>query len=222
MALSSVNKATRMIDGPVGKLELVIESGAETGSLAGQGYYAVVCHPHPLFGGEMNNKVVTTVARIYRELGVSIARFNFRGVGRSEGEHDNARGEVDDLQAVVTWVQQHTSGTRLLLAGYSFGSVVAAAGSLLMNPEHLILVAPPVEKYTYAPDGQFTCPVALALGEDDDLVDAQNAKAWAEQLTSPVEIFLIAGASHFFHGQLPELSRRLSPAISKALVASLA
>ncbi|MBV1931575.1 MAG: hypothetical protein KUG71_07650 [Porticoccaceae bacterium] len=218
MASLSVNKARHMIDGPVGKLEVAVEPGADSGSLADQGYYAVVCHPHPLFGGEMDNKVVTTVARIYRELGVSTARFNFRGVGGSEGEHDNARGEVDDLQAVAAWLQQHTSGTHLLLAGYSFGSMVAAAGSLSMNPEHLILVAPPVERYTYAPEGQFTCPAALALGEDDDLVDAQNAKAWAEQLTSPVEILLIAGASHFFHGQLLELSRQLSPALLKALL----
>ncbi len=218
MTSSSVNKVRHMIDGPVGKLEVAVEPGAGNGSLAGQGYYAVVCHPHPLFGGEMDNKVVTTVARIYRELGVSTARFNFRGVGGSEGEHDNARGEVDDLQAVAAWLQQQTSGTRLLLAGYSFGSFVAAAGSLVMNPEHLILVAPPVERYTYAPEGRFTCPVVIALGEDDELVDVQNATAWAGELVSPVEIVRIAGASHFFHGQLLELSSQLGPALLKALL----
>lgn len=218
MASSSVNKTRHMICGPAGKLEAAVEPGAEGGLLAGRGYYAVVCHPHPLFGGEMDNKVVTTLARIYRELGVSIARFNFRGVGGSEGEHDNARGEVEDLQAVAAWLQQHVSGSRLLLAGYSFGSVVAARGSLVTNPEHLILVAPPVERYTYAPEGRFTCPAIVALGEDDELVDARYASSWARQLTSPVEILLIAGASHFFHGQLPELSSLLGPALLKALV----
>lgn len=206
-----------MIEGPVGKLEVVQENPALDGPLVNQGYYAVVCHPHPLYGGTMDNKVVTTLARIYRELGVPTARFNFRGVNASEGEHDNAIGEAEDLAAVAAWLQQQVSGKRLILAGYSFGSVVAATGSFALDAEHLVLLAPPVERYTFAPQGYFSCPAIVVLGEEDELVDLQQAKTWAAQLSSSAQTITVAGASHFFHGQLITTREQLTPLLLEAL-----
>ncbi len=209
--------STEIIAGPEGKLELIREAPVDDGPLAGSDYYAVVCHPHPLYGGAMDNKVVTTVSRIYRELGVPVARFNFRGVGASEGVHDNAEGEVEDLQAVASWLQKQCSGTRLLIAGYSFGSVVAEAGSSMLTTDHLVLIAPPVERYSFAPDQRFTCPAIIVLGEEDELVGFQHAKQWAESLASPVKIIAIAEASHFFHGELVSLRDQLTPMLLTAL-----
>ena len=209
--------ASIIIEGPAGKLEVVRENAAIDGPLVGHGYYAVVCHPHPLYGGTMDNDVVTTIAGIYRELGVPTARFNFRGVGASEGGHDNADGEVADLGAVVEWLQQQVSGTRLLIAGYSFGSVVAAAGSYALNAEHLVLLAPPVERYTFAPQGCFGCPAIVVLGEEDELVGLHYAKSWAEQLSSTVEIITVEEANHFFPGQLATMSDQLTPVLLNAL-----
>jgi uncharacterized protein len=212
----TLNTST-IIEGPAGKLEAIREDAAIEGPLSDQGYYAVVCHPHPLYGGTMDDGVVTTTAEIYRELGVPTARFNFRGVGASEGKHDNADGEVADLAAVAEWLQQQVSGTRLLIAGYSFGSVVAATASSCLSAEHLVLLAPPVEHYSFAPQGCFDCPVIVVLGEQDELVDLQYTKAWVEQLTSTAEAITIAGASHFFNGQLMIMRNQLRPVLLNAL-----
>ncbi|RLA47654.1 MAG: hypothetical protein DRR06_01870 [Gammaproteobacteria bacterium] len=206
------------IDGPAGKLELVQEVANPQGPLFDSGFCAVVCHPHPLYGGTMDNKVVTTLARAYRELGVPTVRFNFRGVGGSEGVHDNAAGEADDLQAVAEWLQAQLPDSRLLLAGFSFGTAVVAAGSSRLGAHHITLIAPPVERYSFAPQGHFACPALVILGDDDELVDLQSTRKWAEQLTSSVEILVVAGASHFFDGQLSALSNQLTPMLLEALL----
>ena len=218
MALSSLSEGQRyLIEGPEGKLELVLEPGVESGPLADSAYYAVVCHPHPLYGGTMGDQVVATLASVYRELGVPVVRFNFRGVGASEGEHDKGQGEVDDLCAVAAWARQQSAGNHLLLAGYSFGSVVAAGSDAALQIEHLTLVAPPVEHYAFAPDGGFRCPAVVILGEQDELVDFQGTKTWAANLSSPVKVLGIAGASHFFHGQSTVLHDQLTPLLLQAL-----
>ncbi len=205
------------IEGPAGNLEVVLEVADRDGPLVDGRYCAVICHPHPLYGGTMDNKVVTTLARIYRELGVPVARFNFRGVGGSTGSHDNANGEVDDLCAVALWLGAQYPQAKMLVCGYSFGSVVAAAGSGRVGASHMVLIAPPVERYAMGSEGYFDCPAVIFLGAEDELVDAERTRKWAVQLTSPTAIVTVPGASHFFHGQLATLREQLSPLLLAAL-----
>lgn len=205
------------IEGPAGKLEVVLEAADKDAPLVDGEYCAILCHPHPLYGGTMDNKVVTTMARVYRELGVPVTRFNFRGVGGSGGQHDNANGEVDDLRAVALWLGGQYPRARILICGYSFGSVVAAAGCVSVGASHLVLIAPPVARYAIGSDGCFPCPTVIVLGADDELVDPTDAGNWAAQLTSPTTIITVPGASHFFHGQLVVLRELLSPLLLEAL-----
>ena len=213
-----VNKKSQIIiTGAAGQIEAVLEEGLADAPFSTGAYVAVICHPHPLYGGTMDNKVVSTLARIYRELGITSLRFNFRGVGASEGEHDEARGEVDDLCRVSEWLLAQHPGSQLLLAGFSFGSAIAAAASECLAVAQMILIAPPVMRYSYAPTGAFACPVTVVLGGQDELVDSESAQAWLESLDSPVEPILIPEASHFFHGQLNTLREKLSVELSKCL-----
>lgn len=200
-----------LIEGAVGQLELVAVAPKASGALAAGDFMAVVCHPHPLHGGTMDNKVVSTLVRSYRDLGVPVVRFNFRGVGASEGVHDHAVGEVDDLLAVVEWAQEHYPSAKLLLAGFSFGSSVAAQGSHFLGAElaHLVLVAPPVERYPYDRGGEFAARSIIIVGEQDELVDVSGLLRWAQSLKSESSLLRYPQASHFFHGYLVDMKRDL-------------
>lgn len=201
-------------------LEARAQAGDAGGVLASHGLSAVVCHPHPQHGGTMANKVVTTLARAYRDLGVSVVRFNFRGVGRSEGAFDRAVGEIDDLLAVQSWVDAQYPGATQLLAGFSFGSAVAA-GAVYRTPvevAHLTLVAPPVERYDYDRGGRFPCPVCIAQGEEDDVVVPGGVFDWYENgLRSTRRLLRYADTGHFFHGRLTELKRDLMATVVEQL-----
>jgi alpha/beta superfamily hydrolase len=202
----------QVIAGAVGQLELIASSPKEVGPLFGLPYVAVVCHPHPLHGGTMDNKVVSTLVRTYRDLGIPVVRFNFRGVGASEGVFDSAVGEVDDLLSVVEWAQGGYPDSQLLLAGFSFGSSIAAQASYFLGAElaHLILVAPPVERYPYERDGCFLAPLVVAVAGSDELVDVPGLLRWGRALTGAVTVLNYSEASHFFHGFLINLKRDLS------------
>lgn len=204
-------KKTRQvtITGVAGQIEALLEEGQTDGPYSAGEYVAVICHPHPLYGGTMDNKVVSTLARIYRELGITSLRFNFRGVGASEGEHDEARGEVDDLCVVSEWLLARYPQSQLLLAGFSFGSAIVAAASERMAVAQMILIAPPVTRYSYAPQGAFACPVTVVLGGQDELVEMEVVLNWLASLACPVETIVIPEASHFFHGQLRSLREKL-------------
>lgn len=213
-----MSKQTQVtIDGTAGKIEAQLEEGKAGGPFSTSAYVAVICHPHPLYGGTMDNKVVSTLVRIYRELGITSLRFNFRGVGASEGEHDEARGEVDDLCRVSEWLLAQYPKSQLLLAGFSFGSAVVAAASERMPVAHMIVVAPPVTRYSYAPQGVFACPVTLVLGGRDELVEVEVVLTWLESLDCSVETIVIPEASHFFHGQLNNLREKLSAQLNTVL-----
>ncbi len=187
------------ISGPAGLLEADWMQADDAESPAA---LAVVVHPHPLGGGTMNNKVVTTLARTCRDLGMAVVRFNFRGVGRSAGVHDHGRGELDDLRAVIEMARHRLPGVPLHLAGFSFGSYIAAAGADQVRS--LLLIAPPVENYPFA---RLTLahPVAVLQGDQDELVSVQSVRDWVAE--AQVDTYHeLAGCSHFFHGRLPELS----------------
>ncbi len=214
-----MNKQTQVtIDGTAGKIEAQLEEGKADAPFSASSYVAVICHPHPLYGGTMDNKVVSTLVRIYRELGIITLRFNFRGVGASEGEHDEARGEVDDLCCVSEWLQAKYPQSQLLLAGFSFGSAIVAAASERISVEHMILIAPPVTRYSYASQGAFACPVTVVLGGQDELVGTNEVLAWLESINCPVELIVIPEASHFFHGQLNNLRERLGAQLNTFLI----
>ncbi|MDF1832113.1 MAG: alpha/beta fold hydrolase [Porticoccaceae bacterium] len=214
-----MSKQTQVtIDGTAGKIEAQLEEGKADAPFSASSYVAVICHPHPLYGGTMDNKVVSTLVRIYRELGIITLRFNFRGVGASEGEHDEARGEVDDLCCVSEWLQAKYPQSQLLLAGFSFGSAIVAAASERISVEHMILIAPPVTRYSYASQGAFACPVTVVLGGQDELVGTNEVLAWLESINCPVELIVIPEASHFFHGQLNNLRERLGAQLNTFLI----
>ncbi len=191
--MNSSSEITHCI-GPVGRLECALE--APTVAAIG---VAVVCHPHPLHGGTMDNKVVQTLARALRQLGWATLRFNFRGVGQSEGAWDEGRGEVDDALAVIA---QHRSAPQpLLLAGFSFGAYVAAEAAARLpeaeRPRRLVLVGPSTQKHQMP---VVPADTVVIHGEVDEVVPLSATLDWARPQSLPVTVF--PGVGHFFHGQL--------------------
>lgn len=199
--------ASLLIDGPAGHIEVVVEDPADPVALRG---LAVIAHPHPLMGGTMDNKVVHTLVRAFALAGWRAVRFNFRGVGRSEGQYDEGRGEATDMLAVVA---HHLSdpalaGKPLALAGFSFGGYVAAqAASRLLQaaadqpavraPSTLVLVSPAASRFDVPAVPAHTLVVQ---GEADDVVPLSAILDWARPQQLPVTV--VPGAGHFFHGQL--------------------
>ncbi len=211
MSLWTVGEHPLELVGPAGRLQAVLTWPEQ---LVRPGLVAVVCHPHPLHGGRMDNKVVATLVRLCRDQGLPVLRFNFRGVGRSEGRHADAVGEIDDLMAVLTWAQTELGASSVRLAGFSFGSYIAAQAvdrlpELGLSLERLILVAPPVQKYAY-PEVEPPAGTLLVQGDADEVVAAEAVWAWAASRQSPPEQIVLAGAGHFFHGRLTELKAELA------------
>jgi alpha/beta superfamily hydrolase len=188
------------IPGPAGDIEAI----AENSELGGDSY-AVICHPHPLFGGTMDNKVVTTLARACAETGIPSLRFNFRGVGASKGTFDAGAGESADADAVAAWGERRWPGRRLLLAGFSFGAYVALRLAQARAAERLITIAPPVQRFAFADLHAPGCPWLIVQGEADDVVDAAAVGAWSSGLSPAPRLVLLPGVGHFFHGRLQEL-----------------
>ena len=175
---------------------------------------AVICHPHPLMGGTMDNKVATTLARFFRNHGISTVQFNFRGVGESTGQHADGIGEIDDLYSVLDWVATQTPARRLYLAGFSFGGYIAAAGAdrlARLNPHHFILeklylVAPAVENYPMNAL-QLPADTLVLVGVDDEVVAPEAIIAWANR--GHYDVAIIPETGHFFHGHLPAIGTQL-------------
>jgi len=167
--------------------------------------FALICHPHPLYGGTMDNKVVTTLVRTAAALGAATVRFNFRGVGASEGRHDDGHGETGDVLAVIDWAAGRWPGARLWLCGFSFGAYVALAAASRRTVERLVTVAPPLRRMDVESLVLPGCPWLIVQGSADELVDSVEVQAWARSLLPPPRVAVLSGASHFFHGRLAEL-----------------
>jgi alpha/beta superfamily hydrolase len=157
----------------------------------------------------MYNKVVTTLTKTFQNLGISTIRFNFRGVGRSEGQFDQGKGELDDLVAVIDWAQQMRMGRELWLGGFSFGACIAAKAATQLPVTQLITIAPPVEYTLMQNLTPILCPWILVQGDKDDVVSAESVYDWAKQREPKPVLLRFAEAGHFFHGQLGELRTRL-------------
>lgn len=202
MASSTVGPdgGRRLIAGAAGDIELIVDLPAAA-PLA----VAVCCHPHPLFGGTLTNKVIHTVARSFTAQGAAAVRFNFRGVGASQGAHDDGIGETDDLVTVADWARSRWPDLPLWLGGFSFGSYVALRGAARLAPALLVTVAPPVGRWDFSSIAAPTCPWLVVQGSEDELVPAAGVIAWAQALQPAVRIAMLDGATHFFHGRLHEL-----------------
>ena len=204
-----------LIQGAAGTIELAIDKPASDRAFKG---VAVIAHPHPLFGGTLDNKVVQTLARAFTQCGWTAVRFNFRGVGGTTGVHDEGRGELDDMLAVVA----HAAPQDLLcLAGFSFGAFVTTHAFERLNPgrpiDKLVLVGTSVSRSVAASIDPAAHLKTLVLhGEHDDTVTLADVMDWARPQALPVTV--VPGGGHFFHGQLPLLKslvvRHLSCAAS--------
>jgi alpha/beta superfamily hydrolase len=180
-----------------------------------------VCHPLPTEGGTMHNKVVTMTARALRECGATTVRFNFRGVGRSEGSFDEGRGEADDLRAVVAWARAQHPGKQLWLAGFSFGAYVSLKMAAELQPALLLSIAPPVGRsWDFSGIEAPACPWLVIQGEADEIVDAQAVKTWAEAQQPPPELVLMPDTSHFFHRKLMDLRGAIKAGVRPYLPAA--
>jgi len=204
-------------DFPLGDKRLVLSLSGQDVECATFGFpadevkgVAVICHPHPLFGGTMDNKVVHTLWRAFKSAGINALRFNFRGVGQSEGVHDNGKGEIDDLEEITNWLVSAFPGKPVYLAGFSFGAFVAAAYVARENHlplAHLILVAPPVHHFNMEAIRCLDVPVSIIMGEKDELVPVVKVRDWADALSTPgsLQLHFLPDATHFFHGHLGKL-----------------
>ncbi len=176
---------------------------------------AVIAHPHPLFGGTMDNKVVTTLARAFFESGAATFRFNFRGVGETAGAHDEGRGETEDMLAVIDHARSTTGALALKLAGFSFGGAVATRASGLADFAQLVLVAPGFRRITGHGMGEAPDPAdpnlgaagrhsatntVIVHGDLDETVPLSDSIAWATPREVPV--IVVPGGEHFFHRKL--------------------
>jgi alpha/beta superfamily hydrolase len=163
---------------------------------------AVVAHPLPIMGGTMDNKVVTTLAKAFVELGYATLRFNFRGVGESGGTFDEGKGEVEDVLAVVRHARQEYGDLPLILSGFSFGGYVQACAAQQLHPQQLVLIAPAVGRFAM-PD--VPANTLLVHGDMDEVVELHELLQWARPQHLPV--IVLAGAGHFFHGRLTQLKQ---------------
>jgi alpha/beta superfamily hydrolase len=221
MPSDPTKEQTFFIPGPAGRLE-VLATDIFKGSLADPPLIGVVCHPHPLFQGTMNNKVVTTIAKAWQELGVPTLRFNFRGVGESEGHYGEGAGVVQDLRAVLEWILAHQPNCRFWLGGFSFGSYISLQ---LAEPDlppvvALLSVAPPVHLFDFSAIRLPTCPWVVIQGQQDTIVSYELVLKWYETvkvrldaLNHPFSLITLPNASHFFHGQLIELKALIQTAM---------
>ena len=190
------NPSNQLIDGPTGALEVLFTrpEGAPTA-------LALICHPHPQFGGTMDNKVVQTLAKAFAELGCATMRFNFRGVGNSAGVFDDGIGETEDAAAVLAWGRaQVPQSMPLIAAGFSFGCFVQTRLLPRSQPDQLVLVGPAVNRFQIPEVAKDTI---IIHGEEDDVVPLADVMNWARPQGLPVTVF--PGTGHFFHGRLTEL-----------------
>jgi uncharacterized protein len=170
---------------------------------------ALLGHPHSLQGGTMHNKVVTTLARVFSDQNIPSIRFNFRGVGLSEGTYDAGVGESEDLIMLANWWLSSRPNTKIFLAGFSFGSYVTYRAVLKLNPVMLISISPPVHHYDYNEFLPLPCPWLIVQGDADDVVPIQEVVDFIEKHAPEAKLECFADAGHFFHGRLVELKERV-------------
>lgn len=195
------------VDGPAGPLEALVNAPA-----ASPRGIALVCHPHPLQGGTLDNKVVQTLAKAFLALRYVAVRFNFRGVGRSAGTFDEGIGETEDALAVLDYARRrYGEALPVALAGFSFGSYVQTRVAQRVRAERLVLVGPAVRRF---PVQEVPADTLVVHGEEDDVVPLADVFAWARPQQLPIVVF--PGCGHFFHGRLSQLARVVTSFLAAA------
>jgi alpha/beta superfamily hydrolase len=193
------------LDGPAGQLEALLNAGSPDATLA-----AVVCHPHPIYGGTLHNKVVFHAMKALNNLGLPVLRFNFRGAGLSHGEHDQGTGEVDDVRAALDWLDREFR-LPIVLAGFSFGAAVGlrAAAPDARVPALISLGTPisPVDDRSYDYDFLTTStkPKLFVSGSRDQFASRAKLEALVQTMPEPKKLVIIEAADHFFEGRLREM-----------------
>ncbi len=207
MNISEAQIKSLFLDGPAGRIEALLNMGS-----ANPTHAAVVCHPHPLFGGTLHNKVVFHATKALQGFGFPVLRFNFRGTGLSEGEHDEGRGELDDVRTALDWLAKEFS-LPLVFAGFSFGAAVglraSAEDSRVVGLIGLGTPVVAVENRTY--DLEFlqgcTLPKLFISGDRDQFGPRAKLEAFVASLPEPRQLTFIPGADHFFEGRLSEMRK---------------
>lgn len=193
----------RVLEGPAGRLQAVLETPAQ-GAVSG---CAVICHPHPLHGGTMQNKVVHTLARAFVNQGMAALRFNFRGVENSDGSYDEGNGELQDALAAARWLRQQRPGLPLWFGGFSFGAAIAIRAAAEMPAAGIVSIAPAIARIGGSLREQPHVPWLLIQGDNDELVDVDETIAWVNTLEPGPELRIFPDTDHFFHGKLVLLRR---------------
>lgn len=196
-----------LIEGVVGMLEVMLEHPEQEPSDKPQAV-VIIAHPHPAYGGSMENKVVHTIARACNLSGLIALRFNFRGVGKSEGDFDNGIGEQEDLVAVIQYAKKIFADKPLALAGFSFGAAICISQANKQDYEFLITVAPPIYG-KISPLKEITPRWGLFMGEADEVVTPNTVRAWLQTQKNQSQEYWFNGVGHFFHGRLPDLREKL-------------
>ena len=209
----SSSTETLFIDGPVGRLESILEQPVATAPIGN----VVVCHPHPVHGGTMHNKVAHTLARAFVRMGFRALRFNFRGTEKSEGEHDNGAGELDDTLAAIDYMRGLNDSLPLWVAGFSFGAAMAVKAAVATRLDGLVSVAPAISRFASGLERQPDCPWLIVQGDLDELVDVEETVEWVDGLLPGPELLIIPGGEHFFHGRLLELREAVTSFVEDAL-----
>ena len=195
-----------LLDGPAGKLEALLEEPEDTTRAA-----ALICHPHPLYGGTMHNKVVFRVARALRNSGYVVLRFNFRGVGKSEGRHADGIGEVEDARAALGWLRARYPGLPYTLAGFSFGSRVALSlGCELAGAEGIIVLGFPAKQDPVGVLAHCTVPKVFVQSTHDEHGPPAAMQALYAQVAEPKRLIWVEARDHFFAGGLDALEGEIA------------
>lgn len=194
------------IPGPVGQLEAMTTEPAEDG----QAIVGIICHPNPTQEGTMHNKVVTTIARAFEQLGLKTVRFNYRGVGQSDGAYGEVAGEIDDLKAVIAWVKAQWPDHQIWLAGFSFGCFISASVQHETQiATRLISVAPAADRHDFSALTNINVPWLVVASRADEVVPFDQVEPFLKQPPSPMTVEIFDDASHFFHGKLIPLRELL-------------
>lgn len=203
-----------MIPGPVGPLEALLQEREHDRPRV----TALVCHPHPLHGGTLHNKVVHRTASTLHQLGVVVLRFNYRGVGSSAGSYDNGQGELEDARTALRWLETRHPGARRWVCGFSFGAWVAARLTASESAvERVVLIAPGVRTSSFETMRASATPKLVIQGTADDICPLEALKPEYEQWAEPKELVLIEGGTHFFDRQLTPFADALAAALQPVL-----
>lgn len=211
-------RAELVLRGPAGGLECIFdvpESGEARPATI------VICHPHPEHGGTMHNKVVTIMERSMRELGLRTVRFNFRGVGHSDGQYDDGYGETDDLFAVTEWIRRTRPDDDLWLGGFSFGSYITLRAAQNLKLGQMISIAPAVTRFGFADQGHPGCPWLVIQGDEDDVVQIESVRSWIKSVNPRPDFVVMEQAGHFFHRRLMDLRGLLKHGVAAQLPAAI-